>query len=135
MKSQIFSLKIGSLIKSDKFQEFMRFGIVGVLATIIHYGIYLMLLSIMNENIAYSIGYAISFIANFFASNYFTFKTKPNVKKGLGFGLSHVINYCLHICLLNLFIIIGIKEKLAPIPVFIIAIPVNFIMVRFFLKK
>lgn len=88
----------------------------------------------MNENIAYSIGYAISFIANFFASNYFTFKTKPNIKKGLGFGLSHVINYCLHIIFLNLFILIGIKEQFAPIPVFFIVVPINFFLVRYFLK-
>lgn len=122
------------LKNKDKILEFIRFGIVGALATLIHYGIYLMLLSLMNENIAYSIGYAISFIANFFASNYFTFKTKPDMKKGLGFGLSHIINYCLHIVFLNIFIFIGIKDAYAPIPVFAIVVPINFFIVRYFLK-
>lgn len=122
-------------VNSQNILEFVRFGIVGVLATLIHYGIYLMLLSLMNENIAYSIGYVISFIANFFASNYFTFKTKPDMKKGLGFGLSHIINYCLHIIFLNLFIFIGIKEKYAPIPVFAIVVPINFFLVRYFLRE
>lgn len=62
-------------------QEFIRFGIVGIIATIIHYGIYLALNLIIVSWIAYSIGYGISFLGNFYLSNRFTFKTKPTVKK------------------------------------------------------
>ena len=89
----------------------------------------------MNESIAYSIGYIVSFIGNFLASNYFTFKTKPTAKKGLGFAVSHFINYLLHITLLNVFILIGVSRMWAPVPVFIIVIPVNFLLVRTALKK
>lgn len=116
-------------------QEIIRFGIVGVIATIIHYGIYLALNFILVSWIAYSIGYGISFLCNFYLSNRFTFKTKPTIKKGIGFGLSHFINYLLQIILLSIFIKLGMPEKYAPIPVFCIAIPVNFLMVRFILKS
>ena len=68
--------------------EVIRFGIVGVIATFIHYGIYLVLNFVMISWIAYSIGYGISFLCNFYLSNKFTFKTKPTMTKGLGFGLS-----------------------------------------------
>lgn len=122
-------------ISKDKAIEFFRFIIVGVLATALHYGIYLLLLSFIQNWIAYSLGYAISFIFNFFLSNYFTFKTRPTIKKGFGFGFSHLINYLLHIVLLFIFLQIGIPEQFAPIPVFAIAVPVNFILVRFFLKR
>jgi putative flippase GtrA len=116
-------------------QEIIRFGIVGVIATIIHYEIYLVLNLIITSWIAYSIGYGISFLGNFYLSNRFTFKTKPTFKKGVGFGLSHFINYLLQVILLSIFIKLGMPDKYAPIPVFCIAVPINFLMVRFVLKS
>lgn len=116
-------------------QEIIRFGIVGVIATIIHYEIYLVLNLIITSWIAYSIGYGISFLGNFYLSNIFTFKTKPTFKKGVGFGLSHFINYLLQVILLSIFIKLGMPDKYAPIPVFCIAVPINFLMVRFVLKS
>ena len=116
-------------------REIIRFGIVGIIATIIHYGIYLALNLIIVSWIAYSIGYGISFLGNFYLSNRFTFKTKPTFKKGIGFGLSHFINYLLQVILLSIFIKLGMPDKYAPIPVFCIAVPINFLMVSLVLKS
>lgn len=81
----------------NKRREFVRFILVGILATATHYGIYFFLCVLMLPAIAYTIGYVISFILNFYLSNIFTFNTKPTVRKGIGFGISHFINYLLHI--------------------------------------
>lgn len=115
-------------------QEIIRFGIVGILATAIHYSIYWILQQYINHNIAYTLGYGISFICNFFLTAHFTFKKKATIKKGIGFGLSHLCNYLIQLGLLNLFIYIGINKGLAPIFVFSIAIPINFLLVRFVFK-
>lgn len=114
--------------------EFIRFGIVGGLCTALHYGIYYLLQSSINVNIAYTMGYVLSFIANFYLTSYFTFRTSPSWKKLFGMGGAHAVNYALHIVLLNLFLYIGISKEWAPIPVFAIAIPVNFLLVRFVFK-
>lgn len=119
----------------QNFYEIIRFGIVGAIATIIHYGIYLVLNFIMASWMAYSIGYGISFMCNFYLSNKFTFKTKATIRKGIGFGLSHFINYLLQVILLSIFIKLGIPDKYAPLPVFCIAVPINFLMVKFVLKS
>lgn len=119
----------------QNFYEIIRFGIVGIIATIIHYGIYLALNLIITSWIAYSVGYGISFLCNFYLSNKFTFKTKPTIKKGIGFGISHFVNYLLQVILLSIFIKLGIPDNYAPLPVFCIAVPVNFLMVRFVLKS
>ena len=119
----------------NKRREFFRFILVGVLATATNYGIYFYLCVLMLPAIAYTIGYAISFILNFYLSNIFTFNTKPTVRKGIGFGISHFINYLLHIGLLSLFIWIGVPERWAPLPVFALVVPVNFLLVRFVLKS
>ena len=114
--------------------EFIRFGIVGGLCTVLHYGIYSLLQLYINVNIAYTLGYVLSFMANFYLTSYFTFGTTPSWKKLIGMGGAHAVNYALHILLLNLFLRIGISQEWAPIPVFAIAIPVNFLLVRFVFK-
>ena len=91
--------------------EFVRFVMVGIFATALHYGLYFVLQRVINVNIAYTLGYALSFIANFYLTAYFTFGRK------------------------NLSLWMGIPKPLAPIPVFAIAIPVNFLLVRFVFKR
>jgi hypothetical protein len=85
-------------------------------------------------NVAYTIGYAVSFVCNFFLTSYFTFRSKATVGKGVGFGLAHLTNYLLQMVLLNLFVYLGVSQALAPVPVYLIAIPVNFLLVRFVFK-
>ena len=122
-------------LKRETLLEASRFIIVGVIATALHYAIYWILMRWMNVNIAYTIGYALSFICNFFLTSYFTFKSSATVKRGLGFGSAHLVNYLLQILLLNLFVWFGIKAEYAPIPVYLIVIPINFLLVRFVFKK
>lgn len=118
-----------------KYQEFIRFGIVGTLATGIHYGIYLLLNQFILVWFAYTVGYAVSFIFNFYLTSIFTFKSKATIKKGIGFAFSHLVNYILHILFLSLFIWLGVKENYAPILVYLIVIPINFLLVRFVFKN
>ncbi|MGL4337763.1 MAG: GtrA family protein [Turicibacter sp.] len=128
---------LNKIQENEKLFQFLKFVIVGGIATVIHYAVYLLLeLSFgLQYNIAYTAGYVFSFIFNFFASNYFTFNTKPAADTGVKFAGAHVINYFVHMILLNVFIYIGIPQSFAPILVFPIAIILNFFMVRFALKK
>lgn len=50
-------------------------------------------------------------------------------------GGAHAVNYGLHMVLLNVFLALGLPEVWAPAPVFAIAIPVNFLLVRFVFKR
>lgn len=121
--------------KTDKTVEFIRFGIVGVVATAIQYGLYLLLLKWLQPQISNTIGYVISFIFNYIASTKFTFKVKSTAKKGAGFAFSHFINYVLQTVFLTLFLWLGLPKNIALIPVFCICVPINFLLVRLFLKK
>jgi len=118
-----------------KIKEAIRFGIVGAVATVLHYGIYLILKDIAGLNPAYTIGYFVSFVANYLLSACFTFRKKRSFKNAAGFCFAHLFNYLLQTGLLNLFVWVGVSEALAPIPVYCIAVPVNFIIVRFVFNK
>ena len=126
--------------------EIVRFAIVGVLATLLQYLIYWILIQFIGDDVskaksqfyssaAMTVGYVISFIFNFIASTRFTFRVKANVKRGAGFAFSHVVNYLLQMVTLNFFLWLGLSKQIAPIPMFCICVPVNFLLVRFFLKK
>lgn len=108
--------------------QLLRFAVVGVIATAIHYGIYLLLLRFLPESIAYTIGYAVSFVCNFILTCLYTFRKKASTRRGVGFGMAHLVNYCLHIAFLNFFLKLGVHETYAPIPVFCIVVPLNFIL-------
>ena len=123
------------MIDKQKLGEVIRFGIVGVLATILQYAIYWLLIRWLNPSVAMTIGYLISFAFNFAASTRYTFRVKASVSHGAGFALSHAVNYLLQIAVLNVAIWLGVDESWAPIPMFAICVPVNFILVRFFLKR
>ena len=82
-----------------------------------------------------TIGYAISFAFNFVASTRYTFRVEASAKRGAGFALSHAVNYVLQMLMLNLAIWLGVSMQWAPIPMFCVCVPVNFLLVRFFLKK
>ena len=125
-------------IDRDKLGEIIRFGIVGVLATALHYGVYLGLLWLwpdLNTRLAYTIGYVLSWFVNLYLTAHFTFRERVTVKRGLGFAASHGINYALHILFLNLFLYLGVPQQWAPIPVYCIVVPINFILVRTVFKK
>lgn len=115
--------------------EVVRFGVVGVAATLLQYAVYWVMVSMTSPTLAMTIGYAVSFVFNFIASTRFTFRQRATAKKGLGFALSHAVNYLLQMLTLNLFLAMGLGKDIAPIPMFCVCVPVNFLLVRFFLKR
>lgn len=118
------------ILDKKQIGEIIRFGIVGVLATIIQYLVYVMLYNFIGTNIAFTLGYIVSLIFNFILSNYFTFKTNPNKEKGIKFLLAHGFNYGLQMVLLNIFNMVGVHKAISPFLVYCISIPVNFLLVK-----
>ncbi len=115
--------------------EFVRFVMVGIFATALHYGLYFVLQRVINVNIAYTLGYALSFIANFYLTAYFTFGRKPSWRKSLRIWRGTLMQLSATHGVAELSLWMGIPKPLAPIPVFAIAIPVNFLLVRFVFKR
>ena len=56
------------------------------------------------------------------------------MENGAGFGGAHLVNYFLQMVLLNFFIWLGFSATMAPIGVYAVSIPVNFLLVRFVFK-
>lgn len=136
------------LAKRQKLGEVVRFAIVGGIATVLQYVIYLAAMPLLANlipalgnsdhtlaTVANTLAYILSFIFNFIASTRYTFKVKANAKRGAGFTFSHIVNYSMQTLFLNLFVGLELAKQMAMIPTLCICIPVNFLLVRFFLKK
>ena len=135
--------------KREKLGEVVRFGIVGGIATLIQYATYLAMMPILHHLVSSlqgtsdnavatasnTVAYIVSFVFNFVASTRYTFRVKANAKRGSGFLLSHIVNFCLQTFFLNVFMGLGLAKQLALIPTLCICIPINFLLVRFFLKR
>lgn len=132
MKGEILRLVNGK----GRLSEVLRFGIVGGLATVIQYGVYVVFVDAVHVPAVPStmISYAISFIFNFILSNYFTFHTKPSTLRGIGFALSHLINMGLQVGLVAIFKNL-VGPTLALLPAMGICIPTNYFLVRFALTN
>ena len=122
-------------MNNERLKEMSRFVVVGILATAVHYAIYYVLLPHMSPNAAFTLGYVVSFLANYVLSSRFTFRVDTSLQRFVGFGLSHATNYFIQIILLNLFIGLGVGERLAPLPVYALAVPINYLTVRFALTR
>lgn len=115
--------------------EILRFGVVGIIATAIHYGIYLLCQMVMPVNVAYTIGWIVSLGCNFYLSSRYTFRRDMSAYRAGGFVGSHVVNYLMHMGLLNLFLWVGVDQVYAPLLVYGIVIPINYLLVRFVFTK
>ena len=60
--------------KLKQIPEFLRFVMVGLFATGLHYGIYFVLQKFIQVNVAYTLGYVLSFVANFYLTVLFYFR-------------------------------------------------------------
>lgn len=126
-------MNLKRFINSDRrISEILRFGIVGGFATLLQYGIYVVFVDAVGVKAVPStlISYAISFIANFFLSSYFTFHTRPDASKGIGFTLSHLVNMGMQTGLVAIFQQL-VGKTLALLPALAICIPINYMLVRY----
>lgn len=129
-------IKIKALIRQnrDKIGEIIRFGVTGVVSTLATYLFYFIFLNWLNPTVSFTIAYLIAMVINYLMTTSFTFKVKANKKNAAGFVVSNVINYILCAFFLNFFIWMGVGERIAPIPMYMICIPINFLIVRFVMK-
>lgn len=126
-------------MNKDTKGQILRFVIVGVIATAIQYAVYFLMQQVLRGtfwlNVDMTVGYIVSFVCNFYLTTYFTFGSKASVKKAAGFGMSHIVNYCLQMGLFNLFSLLGVHHLVAPILAMFFAVPVNFLILHYVYKK
>lgn len=117
--------------------EFFRFCCVGVLCTLLDWGIFSLCCFILPYQISLVIGFIISFVANYWLSALWTFKQAPTKRRFVGMIGVHLINlFVVRMGILTALIdIVNIEERIAYIPTLLISAITSFLMVRYVFKK
>ena len=129
--------RIFNLYKNNQeVREFIRFCIVGVLATIIDMAIFYSLKAFVHYNVALVCGYCLSLVFNYFMTVYWTFQTKSSARNLLGVISAHMINlFVIRMGLMWLFVnMVGLTSDFAYIPMLLISVIANFLMLKYFIK-
>ncbi len=116
---------------------FVRFAAVGAVATGVNYSVYTSLILHFDElppEVAYVAAFCVSVSCNFVLSSHFTFGVAPTWKRAVKFLTAHLINLVNELLLLRLWLWIGVPKLYAPLCVFAIAFPINYLMVRFAMR-
>lgn len=117
--------------------EFIRFSIVGIIATIVDAAIFYLVGMCAPYQVALVSGYMISLVINYILTVSWTFRTKHSIKSLFGFIAAHLFNlFVVRMGLMYLFVdILLINDRIAYIPTLVISVITNYIIVRYIVKK
>ncbi|WP_433745068.1 GtrA family protein [Falsibacillus pallidus] len=120
------------------FNQIIRFIIVGCINTLTYYILYLLFQSVLGIYYLAShiMAFLISMVGSFYMNSYFTYKTKPTLKKFLQFPLTYVVN--ITVTTSAIYILVELfhwNEQISPLLASLLAIPFTFAISRFILTK
>lgn len=135
MKSILRRLNIRTKDDALKlFWQFFKFGIVGISNNLIYLGIYyLLLFAGVHYLLAYACGFVVSVLNAYVWNSRFVFKKRQDVGKSLAkVFISYGIVSLLSLGLLYVMVdLIKVSDKIAPLLILFVTIPLNFLLNKF----
>ena len=118
-------------------RTFFKFVLVGCANTFIYYGIYLVLLDLLDVHYfaAHLLAFAASLVLSFFLNTHFTYNIQPTWRRFVRYPLTQLANTVMTSLLLFLFVEqFGLSPTLAPIAALFFTVPITFILTGKILK-
>ncbi|RAV13783.1 GtrA family protein [Paenibacillus contaminans] len=117
-------------------KEFIWYVMVGGFNTAITYLLYLGCLIFFSYTISYSISYIIGIFTAFILNSKLVFRTKLSWRKAFQFPLVYIVQYIISTFLLYVGIsMLNINEKIAPLGVLLLTVPLTFILAKWIFKN
>jgi putative flippase GtrA len=110
-----------------------RFALVGAVNTGTYYAFYLAMLhgAGLPYVVAHVIAFILSMIGSFFLNSWFTYRTRPTLRKFLLFPLTNVANFVITTGGVYLLVDrLGMNDSYAPLVAAVAAIPITFVVSR-----
>ena len=131
---------INKLTADDKrrnLAEFIRFCIVGVIASAIDAALFYAAKTIVPYQVALVIGYLVSLTVNYYLTTKWTFKVRQTWTNLLGIISVHLVNlFVVRMGLMFFFVQqLGLNSNVAYVPMLIISVLFSFIAIKFIIHK
>jgi putative flippase GtrA len=115
--------------------EFFRFVIVGLINTVLSYGIYVLSLSIVTYLYAYTFSFVCGIIISYSLNTRYVYRVRMAFLSALQYPLVYVAQYVLGISATYLLVhTLHTSEFVAPIIVILVNTPFGFFLTRFVIK-
>ncbi len=120
-----------------RFQEFMRFCIVGIICTVLDMALFCLLRIIVPYQIALVGGYLISLVVNYMLTIRWTFRTRSTMGNIIGIMFAHLFNlFIIRMGLMWIFTsFLFWGENIAYVPTLAISVTINFFLIRYIVKR
>lgn len=116
--------------------EVVRFLVVGVINTLVGYLLYLAALTVLPYRVAYTAAYALAILSSYALNTYFVFRARWDWRRLLAFPLVYLTQYAASLACLSLLVErLSISEKIAPLVVVLVIIPITYFASRYVLKR
>ena len=115
-------------------RRIVLFSAVGVVNTGVYYVLYLLLRLVMPYLVAHLVATGIAMCGSYLMNCYVTFKTRPRWRTFLLYPLSNLANVVITTVGMRLAVGTGgLDERIAPLPVALLAIPITFVLTHYIL--
>lgn len=115
--------------------EFVRYVLAGGVSTVATYGAYLLILPLMNYQIAYGLTYVAGIFLGYWLNARYVFRQPLQWRKAVQFPVIYVVQYGLAVFFLFLMVeVLRISEQIAPAFAITPTVPFTFLLTRFLLK-
>lgn len=120
-----------------KYQEFMRFCVVGAVCTALDMVLFYLLRIIVSYQVALVGGYVISLLVNYMLTIRWTFCATSTVRNAVSIVLAHLFNlFVVRMGLMYVFTsVIRMNDDVAFIPTLVISGLLNFVIIRYIVHK
>nr|WP_253947847.1 GtrA family protein [Paenibacillus ehimensis] len=116
-------------------KEFVKFIISGLVNTLATYVVYLLFLNISTYTVSYSVSYFLGILLSYYLNSKFVFNERMSTKKLIRYPIVYISQYLINTIGLYLLVNFGISEKIAPIIIICITIPITFVLSKLIIKK
>jgi putative flippase GtrA len=122
--------------KKRSLLDLIKFLIGGSINTVFTYIVYFGLQVLMPYQVAYALAFALGIVFSFWFNSTIVFNTPVSWKSFFAFPLVYLAQYLLSAALLGFFVEhIGLNQRIAPLVVIIITIPITFVLTRWLLRR
>ena len=116
--------------------EFLRFIAVGALNTGLTYGIYVALVHFVHYQLAYAVAYSAGIVLQFLLHSRFVFRVPLRWSNLGGYPTIHLVLYGFGALLLHVLVArLDMDERLAPLLVIALSVPLSFALTRAWLVR
>ncbi len=130
---------MSGIVNSNKeSKQFLTFGLIGVINTLISQGVYMLIILIYPHLLGGGVsvvGDGIAMVVSYFLNMKFTYHEKPALKSAVAFPIGYLPGIIISSLMITLSISMGVPKFFAKLITLPITIPLNFICVSLIVKK